>query len=81
MLDVLVPALQALQARAADGAATGDLIAKVRAVAEEALAATAPMRATKGRPRFWRALDRPSRSRRQVERAPDRSGLRRAGRS
>jgi dihydroxyacetone kinase-like protein len=49
MLDVLVPALRALQAGAADGAATRAVIAKVRAAAEEALAATAPMRATKGR--------------------------------
>ena len=52
MLDVLVPTLQALQAGAADGAAVGELSAKVRAVAEEALAATAPMRATKGRASF-----------------------------
>jgi dihydroxyacetone kinase-like protein len=49
MLDVLVPSLQALKAGAADGAAKGELIAKVRAAAEAALAATAPMRATKGR--------------------------------
>jgi phosphoenolpyruvate---glycerone phosphotransferase subunit DhaL len=52
MLDVLVPTLQALQAGVADGAAAGELVAKVRAVAEEALAATAPMRATKGRASF-----------------------------
>jgi len=52
MLDVLVPTLQALQAGVADGAAAGELTAKVRAVAEEALAATAPMRATKGRASF-----------------------------
>ena len=52
MLDVLVPTLQALQAGAADGAAAGELTAKVRAVAEDALAATAPMRATKGRASF-----------------------------
>jgi phosphoenolpyruvate---glycerone phosphotransferase subunit DhaL len=52
MLDVLVPTLQALQAGVADGAAAGELSAKVRAVAEEALAATAPMRATKGRASF-----------------------------
>jgi phosphoenolpyruvate---glycerone phosphotransferase subunit DhaL len=52
MLDVLVPTLHALQAGAADGAATGELIAKVRAAAEEALAATGPMRATKGRASF-----------------------------
>jgi dihydroxyacetone kinase-like protein len=52
MLDVLVPTLQALQAGAADGAATGELTGRLRAVAEEALAATAPMRATKGRASF-----------------------------
>jgi len=52
MLDVLVPTLGALQAGAADGAATGELTAKVRAVVAEALAATAPMRATKGRASF-----------------------------
>jgi dihydroxyacetone kinase-like protein len=52
MLDVLTPALQALQAGAADGAATRELIAKVRVAAEAALAATAPLRATKGRAAF-----------------------------
>ncbi|MGH6921857.1 MAG: dihydroxyacetone kinase subunit DhaL [Geminicoccaceae bacterium] len=52
MLDVLVPTLHALEAGAADGASIGALVAKVRAVAEEALAATAPMRATKGRASF-----------------------------
>lgn len=52
MLDVLVPTLHALQAGAADGSATRELTAKLRAVAEEALAATAPMRATKGRASF-----------------------------
>jgi len=52
MLDVLVPVLQALQAGAAEGAAGAELTARVRAVAEEALAATAPMRATKGRASF-----------------------------
>jgi dihydroxyacetone kinase-like protein len=52
MLDVLVPTLHALRAGAADGAATGELSAKVRAVAADALAATAPMRATKGRASF-----------------------------
>jgi phosphoenolpyruvate---glycerone phosphotransferase subunit DhaL len=52
MLDVLVPTLGALQAGAAAGAATRELSAKLRAVAEEALAATAPMRATKGRASF-----------------------------
>jgi dihydroxyacetone kinase-like protein len=52
MLDVLVPTLQAVQSGTADGAVTGELIAKVRAAAGEALAATAPMRATKGRAAF-----------------------------
>lgn len=52
MLDVLVPTLHALQAGAADGAATRELTAKVRAAAGDALAATAPMRATKGRASF-----------------------------
>jgi dihydroxyacetone kinase-like protein len=52
MLDVLVPTLGALQAGAADGVAIGELSTKLRAVAEEALAATAPMRATKGRASF-----------------------------
>jgi phosphoenolpyruvate---glycerone phosphotransferase subunit DhaL len=48
MLDVLVPSLHALQA----AAATGEPAANVRQAAEEALAATAPMRATKGRASF-----------------------------
>jgi dihydroxyacetone kinase-like protein len=52
MLDVLVPTLQALRTGAANGASLGALTAKMRAVAEEALAATAPMRATKGRASF-----------------------------
>jgi dihydroxyacetone kinase-like protein len=52
MLDVLVPALQALETGAAGGAATGELIAKVRAAAQKARAATAPLRATKGRASF-----------------------------
>lgn len=52
MLDVLVPTLHALQAAAADGAAIGELTAKVRVAAAAALAATAPMRATKGRASF-----------------------------
>lgn len=49
MLDVLAPALQALQAGAADGATPTELAAKVRARAGDGLAATGPMRATKGR--------------------------------
>jgi phosphoenolpyruvate---glycerone phosphotransferase subunit DhaL len=52
MLDVLVPALQALQTGAANGASINDLTAKTRAVAGDALAATRPMRATKGRASF-----------------------------
>ena len=82
MLDVLVPTLQALQAGAADGAAPGALIAKVRAVAADGAGGDRADARDQG-PRLVprRALDRPSRSRRQVERAPDRSGLRRAGRS
>jgi phosphoenolpyruvate---glycerone phosphotransferase subunit DhaL len=52
MLDVLVPTLRAVQEGAAAGAAVGELTAKIRAVAEEALAATAPLRATKGRASF-----------------------------
>ena len=52
MLDVLVPTLQALQAGAANGASIGELTTKVRAVAADALAATGPMRATKGRASF-----------------------------
>ena len=46
MLDVLVPALEALSAGAADRQA---LIAQVRAAAEEGLAATRDMKATRGR--------------------------------
>jgi dihydroxyacetone kinase-like protein len=52
MLDVLVPTLHALQAGAADGAALGELTGRLRDVAEGALAATSPMRATKGRASF-----------------------------
>ena len=50
MLDVLVPTLDALRARA-DGP-NGELIAAIRKVAEESLAATGPMQATKGRASF-----------------------------
>ena len=49
MLDVLVPTLEALQT---GPAASADLIDRVRTVAAEALAATAPMQATKGRASF-----------------------------
>ncbi len=48
MLDVLVPVLQALQA----DASRSDLIANIRTAARDALAATGPMRATKGRASF-----------------------------
>jgi len=49
MLDVLVPALQALEAGTADGLASAALLERVRAAAEEGLAATGPMQATAGR--------------------------------
>jgi phosphoenolpyruvate---glycerone phosphotransferase subunit DhaL len=49
MLDVLVPALEALRAGAAAGLPTAELIARVRAAADEGLAATRYMQATKGR--------------------------------
>jgi dihydroxyacetone kinase-like protein len=52
MLDVLVPTLQALQEGVADGALIGELTRKIRSVAADALAATGPMRATKGRASF-----------------------------
>jgi dihydroxyacetone kinase-like protein len=49
MLDVLVPALNALRAGAKDGLGEADLIARVRAAADEGLSATRNMKATKGR--------------------------------
>jgi dihydroxyacetone kinase-like protein len=49
MLDVLVPTLEALRAGAKDGEGAAELIARVRAAAEEGLAATRDMKATKGR--------------------------------
>ena len=49
MLDVLVPALGALRAGAADGLSADELIARVRAAADEGLARTRDMKATKGR--------------------------------
>ncbi len=49
MLDVLVPALEALRSGAADGLGHADLIARVRAAADEGLARTRDMKATKGR--------------------------------
>jgi dihydroxyacetone kinase-like protein len=52
MLDVLVPVLDALRSGAADGAAAGVLIDRMRTVAADALAATGPMLATKGRASF-----------------------------
>jgi dihydroxyacetone kinase-like protein len=48
MLDVLVPVLETLRT----DAGRPDLIERVRAVAEDAAARTAPMRATKGRASF-----------------------------
>ena len=52
MLDVLVPVQQALQTGAADGAPADALIDRIRSVAADALAATGPMLATKGRASF-----------------------------
>jgi phosphoenolpyruvate---glycerone phosphotransferase subunit DhaL len=49
MLDVLVPTLGALEAAGAEGLAPAELLERVRAAAEEALAATGPMQATAGR--------------------------------
>jgi dihydroxyacetone kinase-like protein len=49
MLDVLVPALGALRAGAAEGLGAAELIARVRAAAADGLARTRDMKATKGR--------------------------------
>jgi dihydroxyacetone kinase-like protein len=49
MLDVLVPAQEALRAAAADGLALEQILYRVRGAAADGLAATKPMRATKGR--------------------------------
>ena len=49
MLDVLVPAQDALRAAAADGLAPDQILARVRSAAAGGLAATKPMQATKGR--------------------------------
>jgi phosphoenolpyruvate---glycerone phosphotransferase subunit DhaL len=49
MLDVLVPALDALRAGASDGLSFGETLDRVRLAAANGLAATGPMRATKGR--------------------------------
>jgi dihydroxyacetone kinase-like protein len=49
MLDVLVPALRALKAGNAEGLAPAALLDRVRAAAEQGLAATGPMQATAGR--------------------------------
>ena len=49
MLDVLVPALRALEAGSAEALAARALIDRVRAAAETGLAATGPMQATAGR--------------------------------
>lgn len=52
MLDVLVPAQAALAQAASEGLALPEILARVRAAAAEGLAATEPMRATKGRASF-----------------------------
>jgi dihydroxyacetone kinase-like protein len=49
MLDVLLPALGALRSGAADGLGHAELIARVQAAADEGLARTRDMKATKGR--------------------------------
>ena len=49
MLDVLVPALRALEQARDQGLAPAELLERVRAAAEAALAATGPMQATAGR--------------------------------
>ena len=49
MLDVLVPALDALRTAVADGLPSEQILDRVRSAAEDGLAATEPMRATKGR--------------------------------
>jgi phosphoenolpyruvate---glycerone phosphotransferase subunit DhaL len=49
MLDVLVPALRALEAGSAEALAPRALLDRVRAAAEEGLASTGPMQATAGR--------------------------------
>ncbi len=49
MLDVLVPALRALEQASAGVRAPSELLERVRAAADEALAATRPMQATAGR--------------------------------
>ena len=49
MLDVLVPALDALRTGAAEGLGAAELIARVRTAADDGLARTRDMKATKGR--------------------------------
>jgi dihydroxyacetone kinase-like protein len=49
MLDVLVPALDALRAGAAEGLGAVELIARVRRAADDGLARTRDIKATKGR--------------------------------
>jgi dihydroxyacetone kinase-like protein len=49
MLDVLVPALDALRMAAADGLSSEQILDRVRRAAEDGLAATKPMQASKGR--------------------------------
>lgn len=52
MLDALAPALDALRSAAAGGIASAEILARVRQAAEDGLAATKPMLATKGRASF-----------------------------
>jgi dihydroxyacetone kinase-like protein len=52
MLDVLVPAEQALRAAAAAGSGPAETVARVRAAAEQGLESTRMMPATKGRAAF-----------------------------
>jgi dihydroxyacetone kinase-like protein len=52
MLDVLGPVVEELQAGSTDGASAESVIARVRTTAADALAATGPMLATKGRASF-----------------------------
>jgi dihydroxyacetone kinase-like protein len=49
MLDVLVPAHDALHTAAADGISPAQILDRVRSAAADGLAATEPMKATKGR--------------------------------
>ena len=79
MLDVLVPALDALRTGAAEGLGAAELIARVRTAADDGLARTRHEGDQGPRVLSGRALDRPSRPGSPVERAADRCGLRRVG--